>query len=113
MKRSSDEEGSGMPDARIAGPGDVPQGEIRGFEIEGTAVAVANDGGTFRAFHNECTHKRCALDDGDLEDGTLTCACHGSVFDLETGAVESPPATEPIAVYPVRVEGDDLIVTLP
>jgi 3-phenylpropionate/trans-cinnamate dioxygenase ferredoxin subunit len=35
------------------------------------------------------------------------------VFDLETGAVESPPATEPIAVYPVRVEGDDLIVTLP
>lgn len=102
-----------MPDARVAAPGDIPDGEIRGFEAEGTAVAVANEGGTLRAFSNVCTHKKCALDDGDLEDGTVVCACHGSVFDLETGAVESPPATEPIAVYPVRVEGDDVIVTLP
>lgn len=102
-----------MPDARIAAPGDIPEGEIRGFEVEDTAVAVANEGGTFRAFQNECTHKHCALDDGDLEDGVVVCACHGSAFNLATGAVESPPATEPIPVYTVRVEGDDLIVSLP
>lgn len=99
-------------EVRIAGVGDVPDGEIRGFEPEGKPVAVANDGGTFYAFENDCTHRHCPLDDGDLEDGAVACACHGSVFDLETGDVRNPPATQPIAVYAVRAEGDDLLVTL-
>lgn len=101
-----------MAEARIAATSDVPEGEIRGFEIEGTPVALANAGGTLKAFRNECTHKHCSLDDGDLEDGAVVCACHGSAFDLETGEVRQPPAKDPIAVYPVRVEGDDVFVDL-
>lgn len=101
-----------MPDARISSAEDVPEGQIRGFDVEGTAVAVANDGGTLRAFRNECTHQHCTLDDGDFEDGVVVCACHGSAFELESGAVRNPPATQPISVYPIRTEGDDLIVTL-
>lgn len=101
-----------MADVTIAGGTDVPEGEMRGHEAEGHAIAVANVGGTVRAFRNECTHMQCTLDDGELEEGTVVCACHGSGFNLETGAVENPPATEPIDVYPVREEGDDLIVTV-
>ena len=101
-----------MADVTIAGGNDVPEGEIRGFEADGHPVAVANVGGTPRAFRNECTHQHCTLDDGELDDGIVICACHGSAFDLETGAVENPPATEPIAVYPVRAEGDDLVVSI-
>lgn len=101
-----------MPDVKIAGGGDVPEGEIRGYEADGNPVAVANVGGTLRAFRNECTHMQCALDDGDLEGDTITCVCHGSTFDLTDGSVQNPPATEPVAVYPVRAEGEDLVVSI-
>jgi 3-phenylpropionate/trans-cinnamate dioxygenase ferredoxin subunit len=54
----------------------------------------------------------CSLDDGELVDGQVQCLCHGSVFDLTTGEPTELPATEPIRVYPVRVEADDVFVSL-
>jgi len=101
-----------MAEVRVTSASEVPEGEVRGFDVEGTAVAVANVGGGMQAFHNECTHKRCTLDDGDVEEGAIVCACHGSAFDLRSGEVRNPPATEGIAVYPVRVDGDDVYVDL-
>lgn len=101
-----------MAEVRVTSASEVPEGEVRGFEIEGHAVAVANVGGRLAAFHNECTHKHCTLDDGDVEDGAIICACHGSAFDLGTGEVRNPPASEGIAIYPARVEGDDVYVDL-
>jgi len=100
-----------MEETRIAGAAGIPEGEIRAFEAGGVEVAVANVGGELLAFRNECTHKHCALDDGDLEDGSIVCACHGSEFDLRTGEVLSPPATEPIEVYRAAVDGDDLLIS--
>lgn len=100
-----------MEETRIAGAASVPEGEIGAFEAGGVEVAVANVGGELLAFRNECTHQRCTLDDGDLEDGAIVCACHGSEFDLRTGEVLSPPATEPIEVYKAAVDGDDLIIS--
>ncbi len=102
-----------MPgEIRIASVNDIPEGEVQAFEIEGKPVAVARDEGQVYAFENDCSHRHCTLDDGDLDDSQIACACHGSVFDLETGDPTGPPATEPIAVYPVRLEGDDIFVTL-
>jgi len=100
-----------MEETRIAGAADVPEGEIRALEAGGVEVAVANVGGELLAFRNECTHQHCTLDDGDLEDGSIVCACHGSQFDLRTGEVLSPPATEPIEVYRIAVDGDDLVIS--
>lgn len=100
-----------MKETRIAGAAGIPEGETRAFEAGGVEVAVANVGGELLAFRNECTHKHCALDDGDLEDGSIVCACHGSEFDLRTGEVLSPPATEPIEVYRAAVDGDDLLIS--
>lgn len=102
-----------MPDEiRIASVNDIPEGEMRAFELEGKPVAVAREDGQIYAFENDCSHRHCTLDDGDLEDGRVVCACHGSAFDLESGNPGAPPATEPIPVYPVRLEGDDIFVTL-
>lgn len=99
-----------MEETRIAGAAGIPEGEIRAFEAGGVEIAVANLGDGLVAFRNECTHQRCTLDDGDLEDGSIICACHGSQFDLRSGEVLSPPATEPIEVYSIAVDGDDLII---
>lgn len=100
-----------MEETRITGAADIPEGEIRPFEVNGLEVAVANVGGELLAFRNECTHQHCALDDGDLEDGSIICACHGSQFDLRTGEVLSPPATEPIEVWGAAADGDDLVLS--
>jgi nitrite reductase/ring-hydroxylating ferredoxin subunit len=87
---------------------EVVEGQMRPFEVGGRRVAVARVGGTFHAFDDVCTHRQCSLAEGDLEDSTVTCPCHGSQFDVTTGAVLNPPATEPVETYPVRVEGDAL-----
>lgn len=101
-----------MAEVRVAGTDDVAEGEMKAFDADGRSIVVARDSGQLYAFENECSHRHCALDDGDLEDGQVVCACHGSAFNLETGEPTNPPATEPIATYPVREEGDGIIVAL-
>lgn len=67
-------------------------------------------GGTFYGFGDTCTHMGCSLAEGDLEQTTVTCPCHGSQFDVTTGAVQRPPAPAPVSAYVVRVEGDAIQV---
>jgi len=57
-----------------------------------------------------CSHAEVSLSEGDVEDGRVECWLHGSRFDLRTGKATSLPATEPIAVFPVKVEGDEVLV---
>jgi 3-phenylpropionate/trans-cinnamate dioxygenase ferredoxin subunit len=92
--------------------GDVPQGEMRGYQVGGEDVAVANVDGTLHAFGNICTHMQCLLSEGDLDGTTVTCACHMSEFDVTNGDVLQGPATEPVDSYQVQTDGDDLQIGL-
>ncbi len=94
---------------RIGQAADVPQGGMRVFEIAGTRVNVANAGGALYAFDDTCTHAGCSLANGDLEGTTVTCACHGSQFDVTSGAVLRGPARRPLRSRAVRIEGDALL----
>jgi 3-phenylpropionate/trans-cinnamate dioxygenase ferredoxin component len=88
---------------------EIPVGGVTAIDVRSTRIAVANVGGTYYAFDDECTHEQCSLAEyGELAGTTLTCTCHGSEFDLQTGKVLAPPATVPVEVYPVRVAGDAL-----
>jgi 3-phenylpropionate/trans-cinnamate dioxygenase ferredoxin component len=91
---------------------DVPAGELASYDVGGTRVAVANVEGSFHAFDDICTHQQCSLAEGDLDETTVTCPCHGSQFDVTTGTVLAPPAVRPVRSYRVRVEGDALQVSL-
>ena len=55
---------------------------------------------------------KCPLSEGEVSDCTIECWLHGSRFDLRTGDPSGPPAFEPIATYPVQIEGqgDDAVV---
>jgi nitrite reductase/ring-hydroxylating ferredoxin subunit len=92
----------------ISGGATVPAGEMRAFDVDGAMVAVANVKGDLYAFQDVCTHRGCPLSDGVLDGTSVTCACHGSVFDVVSGDVRRGPAREPIAVYRVTPQGDDL-----
>ena len=84
------------------------EGSMEAFDVRGTRIAVAYVNGTFHAFGDTCTHRGCSLAEGDLEETTVICPCHGSEFDVRSGAVLRGPAREPVETYETRVEGDNL-----
>ena len=95
----------------IGAASDVGEGDVKAFDANGTAVGVARVGGALHAFSDVCTHRGCFLaNGGELEGEDIYCECHGSGFSIVTGAVVNPPATEPIAVYPVREQDGQLQV---
>jgi len=96
--------------AAVSGAGDLREDEMRAFDVHGTEIAVANAGGTFHAFDDTCTHRGCSLAEGDLEETTVICPCHGSEFDVRSGEVLQGPAREPLVTYETRVEDGDLEV---
>jgi 3-phenylpropionate/trans-cinnamate dioxygenase ferredoxin subunit len=98
---------------RLCGVGEVPEGEVRRFEVDHRPIAVVNLGEEgFRAVDAICSHAHYFLDEGevDVDFGTIECPKHGSTFDLETGRPVTLPATQPVRVFTVKVEGDDVLV---
>lgn len=92
----------------VAGTEELKQGKMRAFEVRGTRIAVANVAGAYYAFDDTCTHLRCSLAEGDLEETTVICPCHGSEFDVRSGEVLQGPAREPVETYETRIEGSSL-----
>lgn len=90
---------------------DVPEGSATAFAVAGQEVAVARVGGKLFAFSDICTHRHCNLAmGGEIEGTTITCECHGSIFDMSDGSVREGPATEPIATFEVGEEGGQISV---
>jgi len=79
-------------------------------ELAGEPVCIARSNGEVFAIDDVCSHADVALSEGDVEDGTVECWLHGSRFDLRTGEATSLPATQPVPVFPVKVEGDEVLV---
>ena len=94
---------------RIGSSGDVAPGEMRVFDLDGTKVNVASAGGNLYAFDDTCTHAGCSLAKGKLDGTTVTCPCHGSQFDVTSGAVLRGPARRSVRSRSVRVEGENLL----
>lgn len=91
---------------------DVPEdGAIR-VDIDGTPVAVVKSDGEFYAIRDVCSHADVPLSEGDVAGTTIECWLHGSCFDLTTGKPTGLPATRPVPVYPVKIDGDDVFVAL-
>lgn len=96
----------------IGRAGEVAEGEMNVFKVDGYAVAVANVGGALHAFQDECTHQTCSLAEGDIEGDSVVCVCHNAEFDIRSGAPLSGPATVPVPVFEVREENGELQVRL-
>ncbi len=95
---------------RVCKLSDIAEESALQVEVEGDPVCIARSGGEVFAVDDICSHAEVSLSEGDVEDGRVECWLHGSRFDLRTGKATSLPATEPIAVFPVKVEGDEVLV---
>lgn len=97
---------------RAARSGQVPEGIVRRFVVNGTEIAIARSMGKAYALHNLCTHLACHLASGKVDQGGLTCLCHGSIFDLATGEPINPPASRPVKTYRVRESDGQIFVSI-
>lgn len=95
---------------KVATTDQLQDDESLAVDLGGLKLGVFRSGGTFHVTDNICTHQYALLTDGYLEDGCIECPLHQAKFDLSTGAAMCAPATQPIKVYPVKVEGDDVLV---
>ncbi len=91
---------------------DVSDGGALRVMIDGTPVAIVRSEGEVYAIHDVCSHANVPLSEGEIEDQTLECWLHGSRFDLVTGRPTGLPATVPVPVYPVKIDGDDILVAV-
>jgi 3-phenylpropionate/trans-cinnamate dioxygenase ferredoxin component len=106
----------------VCSVGDVDPGAARRIDVDGHRLCVVHvegdgcgDGREWHVVADECSHADYSLAEGELwsDECAIECPQHGSTFSLLTGEPQSLPATRPVAVYPVRVAGDDVVVTIP
>ncbi|MBV9379438.1 MAG: non-heme iron oxygenase ferredoxin subunit [Streptosporangiaceae bacterium] len=98
---------------RVCSAADLPgDDEAISVEVNGEPVAIISAEGNYFAIRDVCSHAEVPLSEGEIYDHTVECWLHGSRFDLRTGEPTGPPATEPVPVYPLKIDGDDVYVAL-
>ena len=95
---------------RIAATHQLQEDEVMPINVGESQLALFRSNGEFHVTDNVCTHQYALLSDGYVEDGCVECPLHQAQFDLRTGEARCAPATQPIRVYPVRVDGEDVLV---
>jgi nitrite reductase/ring-hydroxylating ferredoxin subunit len=98
---------------RVAAAEDVPQGEPWPVEVQGRQLALYRVGAEWFCTDNVCTHAFALLSDGWLEGHVIECPLHNGQFDIRTGRGLGPPITEDLHTFPVRVDGEEVLVALP
>jgi 3-phenylpropionate/trans-cinnamate dioxygenase ferredoxin component len=103
----------------IAKTEQVPAGSMKGIEVNGQIVLVANIEGKYYAIKGKCTHMGGELAKGKLEGKVVTCPRHGSKFDVTTGKAISGPKigflkmnTGDAPAYPVKIDGNAIQVEI-
>lgn len=86
----------------------LEEGRPRRFEVEGVPLSLVLTEEQVFAIHDTCSHSAVSLSEGEVDGCTVECWLHASRFDLRTGKPLDPPATRPVPVYPVRVEGGNV-----
>ena len=104
-----------MPDSfvKVAQTDEISPGQMKLVELGDERILLVNLEGEFHAIDEVCTHAFAPLSEGGLSGEEVECPLHGGVFSVKSGEALSPPPSETLIVYPVRVEGNDILVGPP
>jgi len=100
-------------EAVVAKVSDLKDGEMKEVELGEGKVLLVKDKGQIYATGNKCTHYGAPLKTGALCNGRIRCPWHGACFDIKTGDIEDFPGLDSIHTFPVKINGDDVIVSAP
>ena len=97
---------------KIASKSDLPaEGQAKEFTVAGKIICVANVEGEYSAMDNVCIHRGGPLGQGVVEDGKIVCPWHGWQYDPKSGEAAHNPNAK-VAVYPLKIEGEDVLVEM-
>jgi len=85
---------------------DLAENKAVKVELDGRDICVVRQGREVFAIADLCSHEEASLSEGDVTTGRVECWLHGAEFDLRTGEVVTPPASAPVEIYSVSIEGD-------
>jgi 3-phenylpropionate/trans-cinnamate dioxygenase ferredoxin subunit len=93
---------------RVASLAEVPEGELRAFDLSRGRVAVAHVEQEIFALADECPHDLGSLAEGELDEteDAVICPGDGSAFDLRTGEPLDGPSVDPVTVFAVRLNDE-------
>ena len=89
----------------------LEDGKPQVVEIGDLKILLVRDGDVVHALGAECPHAGAPLADGAVCDGRIVCPWHKASFRLDDGALLEPPALDPLTRYPLRIEGDAVLVS--
>lgn len=92
---------------------DLPDGSMTAVDVSGIHLLLAKIGGEVHAVSGTCTHEEADLGLGFLVEDRVTCPLHLSSFDVRTGEVLNPPATEPLQKFNVKIQDGTIFVEVP
>ena len=98
---------------RVASLDEVPAGEPKLVDLDGTRVVLARVGEAVYACGDVCSHRGGPLSQGKLTGSRLACPWHGWMYDVRTGRCLFPGRGASVPTYPVRIDGDAIFVELP
>jgi nitrite reductase/ring-hydroxylating ferredoxin subunit len=98
---------------KVAAVSEIPPGDMKMVEVGNEQILLVNVDGTIHACDDVCSHSYASLSEGDLAGAEVQCPLHGAMFNVVTGEVLTPPADEPLRLFEVRIEGDDVLVGPP
>ncbi len=96
---------------KVASKSELGTGQCKVTDADGTIIALCNVNGTFHAVDNTCIHQGGPLGEGSMDGSTITCPWHAWQYDVTTGKNTDNPAMG-VNSYPVKVEGDDVLVEI-
>ena len=97
----------------VATTDELEEGGRLVVEIDWVGIVLFKVGGEYYAIGDVCSHDDGPISEGELEDREIACPRHGARFDLQSGKALTLPAVVDIPAYPVRVEGEQILIGLP
>jgi ferredoxin-NADP reductase/nitrite reductase/ring-hydroxylating ferredoxin subunit len=95
---------------KVSDTKDIQPSHMKEVQVDGEKICIVNVDRKYYAIGSICTHEGGPLADGTLEGYEVECPWHGSKFDVRTGEVTNPPASEPEPRYQVKVDGTNLLI---
>ena len=97
----------------VAKTDDLDDGEAMQVIIGRKEIAIYNLDGKFYATDDICTHAYASLADGYVEGELIECPLHGGCFDIKTGKAMTPPVSEDLKTYELKIDGEQILIGVP
>lgn len=102
-----------MKEIIVAKTTDLQNGQMRQIPVDDSQILLAKINDKFYATGAFCTHYGAPLAKGILHGEKVVCPWHNACFKLTNGNFQEPPALDDLPSFPVRIEGENVLVKLP